>query len=164
MTRDMFIKTLQDNMVQFKVDIEGDVCIDMRYILIGSTAYITPSFLCSTEFHTLIDGRKLEGLNPSDLEPLILHYRKFHPQKSTEECPKEVFADPKKYGKSIKLFPYFLLYCYTFVHILRTVPFPPVYKMLVSHSVLEMILIISYFFSLFLPVILYYLLPCTALF
>jgi len=102
MTRDMFIKTLQDNMVQFKADIDGDVYIDNAYILIGSTAYIFPNFLCNTKFQTLRDSCRLEKLNPSDLEPLMLHYRNLHPQKSTEECLKKVFADPAKPEKSIE--------------------------------------------------------------
>lgn len=99
----MFIKTLQGNMVQFKTDIDGDVCIDNTYILIGSTAYISPNFLCGPEFQTLPDdGRLLERLNPSDLEQLVLHYRNLHPQKSTEECLKKVFADTTKPEKSIE--------------------------------------------------------------
>lgn len=81
MTRQEFIDILDKNGVAYHIA-KDIIFVDGSYILGSSLAYIHPNHGISCEFATTTTEADLENLKPEDLEPIIAHYRKFHPKET----------------------------------------------------------------------------------
>lgn len=82
MTRQEFIDILDKAGVEYETDSRGVIYIDGVYILGSSLAYVRPGDLFV--FNTDTTQTSLEDLKPKDLEPMIAHYRKFHPKEADD--------------------------------------------------------------------------------
>lgn len=80
MTKQEFIDILDKEGVAYRIDAKGIIFVDGSYVLGSSLAYIYPNHRISWGFDTTTTAVELENLNPEDLEPMIAHYRKFHPK------------------------------------------------------------------------------------
>lgn len=84
MTRQEFIDILDKEDIEYSIDAEDTVCIDGTLILGSVTAFVRPDYNFSYGFDTDATKTPLEDLKPEDMEPMIAHYRKFHPKEADD--------------------------------------------------------------------------------
>lgn len=81
MTRQEFIDILDKEGVAYHIA-KDIIFVDGSYVLGSRLAYIHPNHGISWGFDTTTTEADLENLKPKDLEPMIAHYRKFHPKEA----------------------------------------------------------------------------------